>query len=337
VNQSSATRARTLLGLQIPSFTFSGVPPERMFERVADIARTAEAAGFDSIWVMDHLHQIRTVGPRTDPMLEGWTLLGGLAARTSSALLGTLVTGVTYRNPALVAKMATTLDVVSAGRAVLGIGAAWNEEEHLAYGYEFPPVRERMDRLEEALQICRSMLSAQESTFEGRHVRVAGALNVPQPVRPGGLPIMVGGSGERRLLPLVARHADMCNLFGDPDTIRHKVGVLDEACERAGRNPGAVWRTRLGALAMAPRQGDAERTARAMREARGYDDVRFRQTVVAGDPDAVAERVERFLDAGLDGMIFNMHDAHDLEPVELAGRTLRPLIEARARPAASDA
>src|SRR5918996_847321 len=151
----------TRMGLQIPNLTFPGTPDDQLFERIAGLAVAAEESGFDSVWVMDHLHQIAVVGPETDPMLEGYTLLAGLAARTERVNLGTLVTGVTYRNPALLAKIVTTLDVVSAGRAILGIGAAWNESEHRAYGYDFPPVKERFERLEDALQICRAMFSAE--------------------------------------------------------------------------------------------------------------------------------------------------------------------------------
>src|SRR5213596_963344 len=144
-------------GLQIPSFTYPDVPDRELFDRVAEIAVTAEQAGFDSLWVMDHLYQIPNVGQRTEPMMESYTLLGGVAARTSRARLGTMVTGVTYRNPAMLAKIVTTLDLISGGRAILGIGAAWNEEEHKGYGFEFPPTRERFERLEEAVQICRAM------------------------------------------------------------------------------------------------------------------------------------------------------------------------------------
>ena len=149
----------TRLGLQIPNFTYDGVADGDLFETVAAIATTAEESGFDSLWVMDHFYQISMIGPSSDPMLEAYTLLGAIAARTSAISLGTMVTGVTYRNPALLAKVVTTLDIVSAGRAILGIGAAWNDEEHNGYGFEYPSIGERMDRLEEALQICRAMFA----------------------------------------------------------------------------------------------------------------------------------------------------------------------------------
>src|SRR5947208_15116914 len=171
----------TRFGLQIPSFTYPDVADDKLFEKIAEIATTAEQSGFDSVWVMDHFYQIPFVGRRTEPMLEAYTLLGGIAARTSKVKLGAMVTGVTYRNPALLAKTVTTLDIVSAGRAILGIGAAWNDEEHRGYGFDFPPLRERFERLEEALQICRAMFTEEVPSFQGRHYRIEEALNVPRP------------------------------------------------------------------------------------------------------------------------------------------------------------
>ena len=312
----------TRFGLQIPSFTYAGVADRDLFDRVADIAGAAEASGFDSVWVMDHFYQIVNVGPRTAPMLEAYTLLGGIAARTRKVSLGTMVTGVTYRNPALLAKQVTTLDIVSGGRAILGIGAAWNEDEHAGYGFEYPPVRERLDCLEEALQICRAMFVEQAPSFSGLHYRIQEALNLPRPLRPEGIPILVGGSGERRTLALVAKYADACNLFGDLPTIRHKLEVLDRHCAAVGRDPATITKTRLGGLVIANTVEQAEQRGREMARARGMDDERYRGYVLAGDPDAVCEQVGAFLDAGLDGLVFNMHDAQDLEPVQLAGDTL---------------
>jgi F420-dependent oxidoreductase-like protein len=312
----------TRFGLQIPNFTFPGVEDGDLFERVAQIAVAAEESGFDSVWVMDHFYQITSVGPRTDPMLEAYTLLGGIAARTRRARLGTMVTGVTYRNPAHLAKAVTTLDIVSSGRAILGIGAAWNEEEHAGYGFVFPPIAERMERLEEALQICRAMFTEEAPSFAGRHYAVKEALNRPRPVRPEGIPILVGGSGERKTLQLVAKYADACNLFGDVATIRHKLDVLSRHCEMVGRDPAEITKTRLGGLVVANTAAEAERKGHQMAEARGMDPARYREYAVAGDPDSVCEQVAAYLDAGLDGMVFNMHDAQDLDPVRLAGKTL---------------
>jgi len=309
------------LGLQIPSFTYPGVSDKDLFERVAEIAVTAEQAGFDSVWVMDHLYQIPNVGRRTEPMLESYTLLGGIAARTSRVTLGTMVTGVTYRNPALLAKIVTTLDIVSSGRAILGIGAAWNEDEHNGYGFEFPPAGERLGRLEEAVQICRGMFTQEEFTFQGRFYRTNGALNFPRPVRSGGIPILIGGSGERRTLRLVAKYADACNLFGDVATIRHKLDVLERHCQEVGRDPSQITKTRLGALVIAGTEAEAKRKAEA-RWARGNVAEAWRASYVVGDPDGVAEQARAYLDAGLDGLLFNMPDAYDLETVALAGKAL---------------
>src|ERR1700733_7333480 len=275
------TMGVTRLGLQIPSFTYAGVPDRELFERVAAIAGAAEESGFDSVWVMDHLYQIANVGPNTDPMFEAYTLLGALAARTRKVSLGTMVTGVTYRNPALLAKQVTTLDIVSGGRAILGIGAAWNEEEHAGYGFAYPPIGERMDRLEEALQICRAMFTEQAPTFAGEHYRIEDVLNNPRPLRAGGIPILVGGSGERRTLALVAKYADVCNLFGDLPTMRHKLEVLERHCEAVGRDPATITKTRLGGLVIADTVEQAQQRVREMARARGMDEERYRGYVIA--------------------------------------------------------
>jgi len=312
----------TRFGLQIPDFTYPGIEDGDLFEAIVAIAVTAEESGFDSVWVMDHFYQIANVGPPNDPMLEAYTLLGGIAARTTSVRLGAMVTGVTYRNPALLAKMVTTLDVVSSGRAILGIGAAWNEQEHAGYGFDFPSVGERMDRLEEALRICRAMFTEETPTFTGRYYRIDAARNRPRPVEPEGIPILVGGSGERRTLRLVARYADACNIFGDLETVRHKLDVLARHCEAVGRDPAEITKTRLGGLLVAPTSAEAELAVRRAAEARGMDPAAFAAYAIAGDPDAVCEQVAAYLDAGLDGMVFNMHGAEDLDPVRLAGTTL---------------
>ncbi len=312
----------TRFGLQIPNFTFPGVADGELFERVAQIAVAAEESGFDSVWVMDHFYQITGVGPRRDPMLEAYTLLGAIAARTERAGLGTMVTGVTYRNPAYLAKVVTTLDIISSGRAILGIGAAWNDDEHAGYGFGFPPVTERMERLEEALQICRAMFTQEAPSFTGRHYAITAALNRPRPIRPGGIPILIGGGGEQKTLRLVAMYADACNIFGDVTTVSHKLEVLNRHCEAIGRDPAEITRTRLGGLVIAPTNAEAERKARLVAEARGMDAARMRDYLAVGDPDSVCEQLAKYFDAGLDGMIFNMHDAQDLDPVRLAGKTL---------------
>src|SRR5580700_8857727 len=201
-------------GLQIPNFT-TGDTPTALFDEVVERATAAEETGFDSVWVMDHLYQLPPMGGPPAPMLDAYTLLAALAARTQRVRLGTMVTGVTYRNPAHLAKIVTTLDVISGGRAILGIGAAWYDVEHVGLGFDFPPAGERLDRLEEALQICRAMFRGEVPTFEGTYYRTHDAYNVPPPVQPGGPAILVGGGGEKRTLRLVAQYADMCNVVGD--------------------------------------------------------------------------------------------------------------------------
>jgi F420-dependent oxidoreductase-like protein len=311
----------TCMGLQIPSFNYPGVTSADLFERIAAIATAAEESGFDSVWVMDHLHQIWVVGPETDPMLEGYTLLAGIAARTQRVGLGTMVTGVTYRNPALLAKIVTTLDIVSAGRAILGIGAAWNDSEHLAYGFDFPPVAERFERLEDALNICRLMFSPDPApSYSGPRHSIAGALNNPKPVR-GRIPILIGGSGERRTLRLVAQYADACNLFGDLDTVRHKLDVLERHCADVGRDPAEITKTKLATLVVGRTMEEAQAAAEAASRQRGDMAAAFLASAVVGDADAVTEVVAAHREAGLDGLVFNLA-GYEVDQVRLAGEAV---------------
>jgi F420-dependent oxidoreductase-like protein len=230
------------LGLQIPSFTWPGGPSE-IGTRLGEIARSAEDAGFSSIWVMDHYFQIPPVGPVELEMLEAYTTLGYIAGHTSRARLGTLCTGVTYRPPGILAKQVSTLDVLSGGRAWLGIGAAWFEREHEGLGVPFPPVKERFERLEEALQIILQMWSDNNGPYEGRHYQLAETLNSPQPLTRPRPPILIGGGGERKTLRLVARYADACNIFGDPTTAKQKFQVLRQHCEAEGRDYNEIEKT----------------------------------------------------------------------------------------------
>ena len=250
------------------------------------MATAAEETGYDSVWVMDHFYQLPPMGGPSQPMLDSYTLLGALAARTSRVRLGTMVTGVTYRNPAHLAKIVTTLDVISAGRAILGIGAAWYDMEHEGLGFDFPPAGERLDRLEEALQICRAMFTEEAPTFTGTYYRIHEARNVPPPVQPGGPPILVGGGGEKRTLRLVARYADMTNIFGDAATVAHKVDVLRGHCKAIGRDPSEVTVSRLSTLVLT---GSAEETAvdqglPAPGHRRGAHDLGHRHARRAGGP-----------------------------------------------------
>jgi F420-dependent oxidoreductase-like protein len=312
-------------GLQPPSFTFPDVPDDRLFDRITEIARAAEDAAFDSFWVMDHYHQIGNIGPPTDPMFEAYTLLGAIAARTTRVQLGAMVTGVTYRNPAFLAKVVTSLDVISSGRAILGIGAAWNDEESLAYGYPWPSATERFERLEDALRICRSMFTQRESTVAGTIHHVDGAINVPQPIHAGGPPILVGGGGEKKTLLLAARYADMWNGFGDIAMVRRKLDVLEAHCEAEGRARSEILTTRLGTLIVADTMEEADRRRRAWQESRGVDDEGLAMRLVWGDRDTVADRAQALLDAGLQGLIFNMPAGSRPEDVTRAGEALGTL------------
>jgi F420-dependent oxidoreductase-like protein len=319
-----------LLGFQIPNFTFPGVTNDKLFDHVVMLASTAEKAGFDSVHVMDHFYQLPGSGPRTDPMLESYTVLAGIAARTTKIRVGALVTGVTYRNPAHLAKIVTTLDVVSSGRAILGIGAAWNEDEHRGYGYDFPPVGERISRLEEAVQICRAMFREEAPTFEGRYYRIQGALNFPRPIQPNGPPIMIGGGGEQRTLKLAAQYADMCNIFGDAATVRHKIDVLEQHCQSVGRDPATIIKTRLGSLLIRKTDAEAERAFQQLLSRPGVNEQVVRAMFMIGGPDRVAEQAQQLLDAGLDGLIFNMPHMEDPEAIQLAGQTLAGLRQTAA-------
>src|SRR5690242_16922428 len=308
----------TTFGLQIPGFTHAGETDHDMFDHVVEQAVAAEAGGFTSVWVMDHFWQLPALGGPDQPILEAYVLLGALAARTVRVTLGTLVTGVTYRNPALLAKMCTTLDIVSRGRAVLGIGAAWYEPEHDGLGFAFPSVRERMDRLEEAVQICRAMFREEKPSFSGRYYSINEARNVPRPLQPGGPPIMIGGSGEKRTLRLVARYADLCNISGGPDTVRHKLDALRAHCADVGRDAGEITTTRLGTLVLTP---STDETARVTEFLRGIAGDGFSEQFTVGQEDDVIEQVGALVDAGLDTLIFNM-PLSDAATVRRAGELL---------------
>jgi F420-dependent oxidoreductase-like protein len=305
-------------GYHIPSFTFPGVPPDRLFDHVAGLATEAEKAGFSLVTVMDHLYQIRGIGPETEPMLEAYSTLAALSQRTSRVRLGTLVTGVTYRNPAFLAKTVTTLDTVSKGRALLGIGAAWNEDEHRGYGYEFPPIGERMDRLDEALAIITAMFREDRPTVEGGHYRAERALNVPRPIQPGGPKVLVGGAGEQRTLNIAAKYADITHWFGSLglDELRHKTEVLERHCEAVGRDASTIERTLATPVLVAADE----------RHAQAIVDRQLPATRMAGRPvpvEQAAERLRPFIDAGFTGFTFNNMFLGDADEIAVAGELLR--------------
>jgi alkanesulfonate monooxygenase SsuD/methylene tetrahydromethanopterin reductase-like flavin-dependent oxidoreductase (luciferase family) len=250
----------------------------------------------------------------------GPTTLGALAAVTESANLGLMVGGITYRNPALLAKITTTIDILSGGRAILGIGAAWNDSEHLAYGFEFPPLKQRFEQLEDGLKIFRAMFDAsiERATVEGDHHHIKDAYNNPKPIN-GDIPILIGGSGEKKTLRMVAQYADASNVFGDVEKIKHLMGVLDAHCERLGRDPKEICRTKLATLVIAPTQAEAEKLVEPLRAPMGD---RFDDVALFGDPDSVTEQIAAHREAGLDGIIVNMPYVHDLDAVALAAETL---------------
>lgn len=290
------------IGLQVPSFTWpdgnGGIGP-----RLAEIGRTADEAGFASLWVMDHFFQIEMVGDPEEPMLEGYSALSYLAAVTERAQLGTLVTGVHYRHPGLLVKTATTLDVLSGGRAYLGIGAGWYERESRGLGVPFPPTGERFERLEEALQIAHQMWSGEAEPYEGEHYRLAETLNSPQALSDPHPPVMIGGMGEQKTLRLVARYADACNLFayGGAGLIRQKLDVLRGHCEDVGRPYEEIERTALGSVNLAEDGMSAEEVIGLCRE---------------------------MSEAGIEHLIFNMPNVHEIGPLHTFGEEIIPAVSA---------
>ena len=287
------------LGLQIPMFTWPGGAAE-MGQRLGEIAGTAEDSGFSSVWVMDHYFQIPMVGAAELDMLEAYTALGYLAGHTSRVRLGTMVTGVTYRHPGILAKQVTTLDVLSGGRAWLGIGAAWFDREHHGLGVPFPSLRERFERLEEALQITLQMWSDNDGPYEGKHYQLAETISSPQPLSKPRPPILIGGGGERKTLKLVARYADACNFFGDPATVRHKLDVLRQHCQDEGRNYDEIEKTVLFVMNVG-REGEAS--------------------------GQLVEQLGAFAEAGAQTVIGALIGVEHIAPIEVMGRDVIPQVE----------
>ncbi len=286
-------------GLQISSFTWPG-GPEAIGPTLGRVAGQADEVGFDSIWVMDHFFQIRSVGRPEEPMLEGWTALGFLAAKTQRARLGLMVGGVHYRLPGLWVKAATTLDVLSGGRAWLGIGAAWNQEESEALGFPFPPLGERFEMLEETLQIAHGMWTGErgsEEAFSGRQFRASRLLNSPQSLSRPRPPIMIGGGGERKTLRMVAQYADATNVFGGPAAIHHKYEVLREHCAAIGRDPEEIERSTLQSVNLA-----------------------------SESPAQVVDRFGELADAGAQHVILSLRNLDDPANLETFGRAVIPQL-----------
>ncbi|MGW5074946.1 LLM class F420-dependent oxidoreductase [Rhodococcus sp. NPDC004095] len=321
------------LGYQMPNFSY-GTPVRELFPTVVAQAREAEAAGFDTAFVMDHFYQLPGIGEPDEPMLEAYTALSGLAMATTDIKLSALVTGNTYRNPPMLAKTVTTLDVVSGGRAVLGIGAGWFELEHRQFGYEFGTVAERMDRLGEALEIIVPMLRGQRPTVEGAWYRTESAINEPR-IR-NDLPVLLGGGGERRTFGYAARYADHLNIICNTTELPRKLDALAQRCEEAGRDRSTLETSYLASVIVDESGDRARQLQREFLLSRGVDldtlDDAARAAATdrqfVGDPDEVAEQIQtRVLDRGVDGVVINLV-LNGAEPgiVELAGRTLGPLV-----------
>ena len=314
----------TRLGYQIPNFTYPGVGSDGLFEVVARQAVEAEQSGFDTVLVMDHFYQLPGLGAPDNAMIECYTLLSALSQRTERVRLSALVTGNTYRNPTLLAKTITALDVVSGGRAQLGIGAGWYELEHDSLGYEFGTFTDRFERLEEALQIIIGMLKGERPTLKGKWYAVQEAVNSPAPV--GRIPIMIGGAGERKTLRMAAQYADESNLICAVEDIPRKLAALDEHCTRLGRDRSEITVTFQTSAAIAPTHEQAMREADEAVERIPQLAAR-RAGIIAGSPEEVAAAYQAILATGVDGVTVNMPGSCHIEGrVALLGETLAPLI-----------
>jgi F420-dependent oxidoreductase-like protein len=304
-------------GLHLPSFTFPDTPAEKLFDRVVEQAKAAEDSGFALVTVMDHLFQISGVAAEEAEMLEAYTALGALARETTRVRLGTLVTGVTYRNPAFLAKTVTTLDVISGGRAIFGLGAAWNETEHRAFGYEFPPVKERMDRLDDALAIAKGMFTGERFSYDGRCSRVDDVILSPRPVQKGGPKILVGGGGEQRTLRIAAKYADMTHWFPmGRDALQRKTEILAGYCAEAGRDPSEIERTMNSPVVLVRNKAEGDAFLERIPEER-------RPYLVVGPPEQCAEGMRPYIEMGFTGFTFNNNLYRTPEQIQNLGALLR--------------
>lgn len=311
----------THLGYQIPNFTYPGVSPAGIFENVVAQAKAAEAAGYDRVFVMDHFYQLPGIGAPEEPMFECYAMLAALAQHTESVRLSALVTGNTYRNPALLAKTLTTLDHVSNGRATLGIGAGWFQAEHDSLGFEFGSFSERFEKLEEALQIIGPMLRCEKPSLDGKYYKVVDAVNSPAPISK--IPIMIGGSGEKKTLRMVAQYADESNLTCPVEDIPRKLDALAGHCERLGRDRSEIKVTKLTMVVVAPTMEQANADLAAIAEVKGWNDAvmdMVRKQLVFGDPDSVGEVLQQAVAHGLDGLTVDLPvNGHLTERIELLG------------------
>ena len=311
-------------GLQHPNYNFDygGRNASQIIDSLKNLATKAENWSFDSFWVMDHFHQISTVGKPEDPILEGWTTISVLAGTTSRIKLGTLVTGITYRHPSVLAKMGATLDVLSKGRLFMGIGAAWNQEESLAYGIPFFPNKERLMRLEETIQIIRKMWSEEDpaATFKGKYYQINNAYCNPKPIQKPSPPIMVGGSGERYTLKIVAKYADACNLFGSAETVKRKLSVLKEHCKSVGRDYDSILKTKLGLIIVDKDKEMAEK--RVQQISRVMPKEQLGEFLIYGAPEDVLKHIELLEEVGIQYLIVDLEPYRELEALELFGSSI---------------
>lgn len=323
----------TRLGYQIPNFTYPGVGPDTLFDAIARQAKEAEASGFDSVLVMDHFYQLPGLGDPDQYMIECYTLLSALARETSSIRLGSLVTGNTYRNPAILAKTVTALDIVSGGRAQLGIGAGWYELEHNSFGIPFGTFTDRFEKLEEALQIILPMLRNERPSLDGDHYHVKDVINQPPPV--GRIPVMIGGAGEKKTLRMVAQYADESNIICRPEDVDRKLAALDGHCRNLGRDRSEITVSWQRSACIAPTMEQAKAELDGYLERRGIDVsslddetlTRFRGRFVYGDPDTVGEQLAALKALGVDGFTINMPaNGHVPERVALLGATAAPIV-----------
>jgi len=304
-------------GLQHPNFSFDykNGDTAQIVESLKDLILLAENVGFDSFWVMDHFHQIKFVGNPDEPMLESWTTIATLAGVTTKIKLGTLVTGIVYRHPAILAKIGATLDVLSKGRLFMGIGAAWNQEESFAYGIPFPTTKERLLRLEEVIQIILKMWAKSTATFNGKFYQIKDAYCNPKPIQKPHPPIMIGGGGERNTLRIVAKYADACNLFGSIETIERKLNVLEEHCNNIGRDYHSILKTKLGIVLI---DNDKELLNKKVNELfKGMPKEQIREFVIFGTPDEVLREIELFENVGIEYFIVNLDPSSESAQVEL--------------------
>jgi F420-dependent oxidoreductase-like protein len=323
----------TRLGYQIPNFTYPDIGPAELFGEVARQAREADTSGFDTVLVMDHFYQLPMLGAPDEYMLECYTLLAALARETSNVRLSALVTGNTYRNPAVLAKIVTTLDIVSEGRAQLGIGTGWFELEHQAFGLEFGTFTDRFEKLEEALQIIVPMLRGEKATFTGTHYSAVDAVASPPAVRR--IPLMIGGGGERKTLRMVAQYADESNLICDASELPRKLAALAEHCDRLGRDRGEITVSFLRSVCIAPTMEEAEADLNAYLRRRGIDldslppeqRAAFAGRFVTGDADTLAEHLAADLAHGIDGWTLNAPaNGHIPGRVALLGEAVSKLL-----------